>query len=251
MRAEPRHMSRGPKRSSGKSATGMTGRLLHTKVKSARGRKTSSTNWLQRQLNDPYVAEARTRGLRSRAAFKLMQLDERYNLLKSGDAVVDLGAAPGGWTQVAVGRVGAEKGKGKVLAVDILEMEPIPGAEIMQLDFTEDGADEKVKAALGGPADAVISDMAAPTTGHKQTDHLRIVMMCDLALEFAIDVLAPGGVFIAKVLKGGTENELLERMKKNFTHVRHAKPEASRADSREAYVVATGFRGKDAADAGE
>ncbi|MZR30988.1 RlmE family RNA methyltransferase [Sneathiella litorea] len=239
-------MSRGIKRPGGKSGTGtgMTGRLLHTKVKTARGRKNSSTHWLQRQLNDPYVAEARTRGLRSRAAFKLLQLDERYNLLKSGDSVVDLGAAPGGWTQVAVDRVGAEKGKGKVLAVDILEMEPIPGAEVMQLDFTEEDADNKVKAALGGPANAVISDMAAPTTGHKQTDHLRIVFMCELALAFAIDVLAPDGVFIAKVLKGGTENELLEQMKKNFTHVRHAKPEASRADSREAYVIATGFRGK-------
>ncbi|MBO0334483.1 RlmE family RNA methyltransferase [Sneathiella sp. CAU 1612] len=246
-------MSNGPKRPGGKSGsgTGMTGRLLHTKVKSARGRKTSSTNWLQRQLNDPYVAEARTRGLRSRAAFKLMQLDERYKLLKSGDSVVDLGAAPGGWTQVAVDRVGAEKGKGQVLAVDILEMEPMSGAQIMQLDFTEEGADDKVKAALGGPANAVISDMAAPTTGHKQTDHLRIVFMCELALAFAIDVLAPDGVFIAKVLKGGTENDLLEQMKKNFTHVRHAKPEASRADSREAYVIATGFRGKNDAEEDE
>ena len=245
-------MSKSPKRPGGPSSrsTEMTGRLLHTKVKSARGRKNSSTAWLQRQLNDPYVAEAKTRGLRSRAAFKLMQLDDRYKLLKSGDAVVDLGAAPGGWTQVAVDRVGAEKGKGKVLAVDILEMEPMPGAEVMQLDFTEDDADVKVKEALGGPANAVISDMAAPTTGHRQTDHVRIVMMCELALAFAIDVLAPDGVFIAKVLKGGTENELLEQMKKNFSTVRHAKPEASRADSREAYVVATGFRGKnDAAEA--
>jgi len=243
-------MSRDGKRPGRRSetSTGMTGRLLHTKVKTARGRKTSSTNWLQRQLNDPYVAEARTRGLRSRAAFKLMQLNDRYDLLKSGDSVVDLGAAPGGWTQVAVDKVGAEKGKGKVLAVDILEMEPVSGAEVMQLDFTEDDADVKVQKALGGSANVVISDMAAPTTGHRQTDHLRIVFMCDLALEFAIDVLAPGGVFIAKVLKGGTENALLERMKKNFTHVRHAKPEASRADSREAYVVATGFRGKGPAE---
>ncbi|MCF8468139.1 MAG: RlmE family RNA methyltransferase [Sneathiella sp.] len=243
-------MSRSPKRPGGPSSrsTGMTGRLLHTKVKTARGRTNSSTSWLQRQLNDPYVAEAKTRGLRSRAAFKLMQLDDRYRLLKSGDSVVDLGAAPGGWTQVAVDRVGALKGKGKVLAVGILGMEPMQGAEVMQLDFTEEGADEKVKAALGGLANAVISDMAAPTTGHRQTDHLRIVFMCELALAFALDVLAPGGVFIAKVLKGGTENDLLEQMKKNFTTVRHAKPEASRADSREAYVVATGFRGKSAAE---
>ena len=223
----------------------MTGRLLHTKVKSARGRKYSSKLWLERQLNDPYVVEARTRGFRSRAAFKLIQLDDRYKLLKPGDTVVDLGAAPGGWTQIAVDRVGSAKGKGQVLAVDILEMEEMTGAKVMQLDFTEDDADVKVKNELGGPVNAVISDMAAPTTGHRQTDHLRIVYMCELALHFAIDVLAPGGCFIAKVLKGGTENELLDQLKKNFAVVRHAKPEASRADSREAYVVATGFRGQE------
>jgi 23S rRNA (uridine2552-2'-O)-methyltransferase len=243
-------MSKGGRKRPGstQNSTGMTGRLLHTKVKSARGRKNSSTLWLERQLNDPYVAEAKTRGLRSRAAFKLMQIDDRYKLLKPGDSVVDLGAAPGGWTQVAVDRVGALKGKGRVLAVDILGMEPMQGAEIMMLDFTEDDADIKVKNMLGGPVNAVISDMAAPTTGHRQTDHLRIVYMCDLALQFAIDVLAPGGVFIAKVLKGGTENELLDRMKKNFTSVHHAKPEASRPDSREAYVVARGFRGNSGGD---
>lgn len=225
------------------SSTETTGRLLHTKVKTARGRKYSSKLWLERQLNDPYVVEAKSRGLRSRAAFKLMQLDDKYNLLKPGDSVVDLGAAPGGWTQVAVERVGALKGKGQVLAVDILEMEPMAGAEIMQLDFTTEDADTKVKDRLGGPVNAVISDMAAPTTGHRQTDHLRIVYMCELALDFAVDVLAPGGIFIAKVLKGGTENELLDLLKKNFAVVRHAKPEASRPDSREAYVIATGFRG--------
>ncbi len=220
-----------------------TGRLLHTKVKTARGRKHSSTLWLERQLNDPWVVEAKNRGLRSRAAFKLMQLDEKYGLLKPGDSVVDLGAAPGGWTQVAVDRVGSLKGKGQVLAVDILEMEEMAGAEVMQLDFTTEDADVKVKERLGGPVNAVISDMAAPTTGHRQTDHIRIVYMCELALDFAVDVLAPGGVFIAKVLKGGTENDLLDLMKKNFAIVRHAKPEASRPDSREAYVIATGFRG--------
>ncbi|MCG8494237.1 MAG: RlmE family RNA methyltransferase [Sneathiellales bacterium] len=233
----------GGKKKKGASSSSTTGRLLHTKVKSARGRKYSSTLWLERQLNDPYVVEAKNKGLRSRAAFKLMQLDDRYNLLKSGDSVVDLGAAPGGWTQVAIERVKADKGKGQVLAVDILEMEPIAGAQVMQLDFTEDDADVKVKDALGGPVNAVISDMAAPTTGHRQTDHLRIVYMCELALAFAEDVLAPGGVFIAKVLKGGTENQLLDQLKRNFAVVRHAKPEASRPDSREAYVVATGFRG--------
>ena len=231
------------KKKSGQKSTTTTGRLLHTKVKSARGRKNSSTLWLERQLNDPYVVEAKVRGFRSRAAFKLLQLDERYKLLKPGDSVVDLGAAPGGWTQIAIDRVGALKGKGKVLAVDILEMEPIKGAEVMQLDFTEDDADVKVKAALGGPVNAVISDMAAPTTGHKQTDHIRIVYMVELALAFAEDVLAPGGVFIAKVLKGGTENALLDQLKRSFSVVRHAKPEASRPDSREAYVIATGFRG--------
>ncbi|MBE7636978.1 rRNA methyltransferase [Sneathiella sp. P13V-1] len=231
------------KNTSGRSSAEMTGRLLHTKVKSARGRKYSSKLWLERQLNDPYVVEAKTRGLRSRAAFKLMQLDDRYKLLKPGDSVVDLGAAPGGWTQIAVDRVGAVKGKGQVLAVDILKMEEMAGAKVMQLDFTEEDADVKVKNELGGPVNAVISDMAAPTTGHRQTDHLRIVYMCELALHFAIDVLAPGGCFIAKVLKGGTENELLDQLKKNFAVVRHAKPEASRADSREAYVIATGFRG--------
>ncbi|OUR76689.1 rRNA methyltransferase [Alphaproteobacteria bacterium 46_93_T64] len=231
------------KNSSGRGSSDASGRLLHTKVKSARGRKYSSTLWLERQLNDPYVVEARARGLRSRAAFKLMQLDDKYKLLKSGDSVVDLGAAPGGWTQVAIDRVGALKGKGQVLALDILEMEPIAGAKVIQLDFTEDDADNKVKAMLGGPVNAVISDMAAPTTGHKQTDHIRIVYMCELALDFAVDVLAPDGVFIAKVLKGGTENDLLDLLKRSFSVVRHAKPEASRADSREAYVIATGFRG--------
>ncbi len=233
----------GGKKKSGAKSTEVTGRLLHTKVKSARGRKYSSKLWLERQLNDPYVIEAKTRGLRSRAAFKFMQLDERYKLLKSGDSVVDLGAAPGGWTQIAVDRVGALKGKGQVLAVDILEMEPIPGAEVMQLDFTTEDADTRVKDALGGPVNAVISDMAAPTTGHRQTDHLRIVYMCELALAFAEDVLAPGGIFVAKVLKGGTENQLLDQLKRSFATVRHAKPDASRPDSREAYVVATGFRG--------
>lgn len=228
----------------GVGSSEITGRLLHTKVKSARGRKHSSTLWLERQLNDPWVVEAKNRGLRSRAAFKLMQLDEKYGLLKPGDSVVDLGAAPGGWTQVAVDRVGSLKGKGQVLAIDILEMEAMFGAEVMQLDFTTEDADVKVKERLGGLVNAVISDMAAPTTGHRQTDHIRIVYMCELALDFAVDVLAPGGVFLAKVLKGGTENDLLDLMKKNFSTVRHAKPEASRPDSREAYVIATGFRGK-------
>ncbi|WP_025898529.1 RlmE family RNA methyltransferase [Sneathiella glossodoripedis] len=233
--------NKGKKAGIGASET--TGRLLHTKVKTARGRKYSSKLWLERQLNDPWVVEAKNRGLRSRAAFKLMQLDDKYKLLKPGDSVVDLGAAPGGWTQVAVERVGALKGKGQVLAVDILEMEPMAGAEVMQLDFTTEDADKKVKDRLGGPVNAVISDMAAPTTGHRQTDHLRIVYMCELALDFAIDVLAPGGVFVAKVLKGGTENDLLDLLKKSFATVRHAKPDASRLDSREAYVIATGFRG--------
>ena len=221
----------------------ITARQLHTKVKTARGRKYSSKLWLQRQLNDPYVAEAHRRGLRSRAAFKLMQLDERYKLMKSGDRVVDLGAAPGGWAQVAVDRVKSLKGKGQVVGVDLQEMEPIPGAILLLLDFTDEGADDKVKDLLGGPVDLVMSDMAAPATGHRQTDHMRIMGLCELALQFAVEVLTPGGSFVAKVLKGGTEGELLKLMKRNFQTVRHAKPEASRADSAEAYVIATGFRG--------
>lgn len=215
------------------------------RVKTARGRTVGQAKWLQRQLNDPYVAAAKTAGWRSRAAYKLIELDDKYKLLKPGMRVVDLGAAPGGWTQVAVKRVKVgESGKGGfVLGVDINPVDPIPGAILMQQDFLAEGADQKIIEALGGKADLVLSDMAAPATGHRQTDHIRIMMLCEMALDFAVRVLNPGGAFLAKVLRGGTENELLNTMKRDFRTVRHVKPPASRADSAESYVIATGFRG--------
>jgi 23S rRNA (uridine2552-2'-O)-methyltransferase len=230
-----------------------SGRGLAVRVKTARHRTASSARWLERQLNDPYVAEARKRGYRSRAAFKLLQLDEMYALLGPGKRVVDLGAAPGGWTQVAVACVRPERTEGKVVGVDILEMDDVPGATTFQADFLDPAAPERLKAELGGPADIVLSDMAAPTVGHRQTDHLRIMGLAEAAYDFAEEVLAPGGAFVCKLFQGGTERELLDRLKKDFTTVRHAKPEASRADSSETYVVATGFRGRADAepDAGE
>ncbi len=221
------------------SKTPSTARGLHTRVKTAKGRKISSTRWLERQLNDPYVAAAQRDGYRSRAAYKLVELDDRYRILRRGLRVLDLGATPGGWTQVAVARAGADK----VLAVDINPMEHVPGAVFMQLDFLAEDAEAKVKAALGGPVDVVLSDMHAPGTGHRQTDHIRIMMLCEAAAHFASQVLNPGGAFLAKVLRGGTENELLTRLKHDFAVVRHAKPDASRKDSAESYVIATGFRG--------
>ncbi|MAN79188.1 MAG: 23S rRNA methyltransferase [Rhodospirillaceae bacterium] len=229
--------------------TRFSGRGLHNRVKTAKGRKSSSKLWLERQLNDPYVAEAKARGYRSRAAFKLLELDAMFGLLKKGGRVVDLGAAPGGWTQVAVDVVGAGKeapGKakesGQVVAVDIQGMDAVAGATVMLLDFMDPEAPDRIKDALTGPADVVLSDMAAPATGHRQTDHLRIMGLCEAAFYFACEVLSPGGAFVAKVLKGGTENELLAQMKRRFAVVKHAKPPASRADSAESYVVATGFR---------
>ena len=225
-----------------KKKPGDGSRKLTVRVKTAKGRKTSSTRWLQRQLNDPYVQAAKDKGYRSRAAFKLLEIDEKHHLLKPGGRVVDLGAAPGGWSQVAAAAVKSETGQGKVVGVDITEVEPIPGVELMQLDFMEAGADDKVKQVLGGTADIVLSDMAAPATGHRQTDHLRIMALCEAAAYFAIDVLAEGGTFCAKVLQGGAEGELLTLLKKHFAKVRHFKPKASRADSAEMYVLATGFR---------
>jgi len=224
--------------------TRFSGRGLHNRVKTAKGRKTSSKMWLERQLNDPYVAEAKARGYRSRAAFKLLELDSMFGLLKKGARVVDLGAAPGGWTQVAVDAVGAGKGPkgGQVVAIDIQGMDPVQGATVILQDFMDPDAPDRIKDALTGPADLVLSDMAAPATGHRQTDHLRIMGLCEAAFDFACEVLAPGGAFVAKVLKGGTENELLAQMKRRFAVVKHAKPPASRADSAESYVVATGFR---------
>ena len=211
---------------------------LHEKVKSARGRKLSSTRWLQRQLNDPYVQRAKQEGYRSRAAYKLIELDDRFKLLKPGARIVDLGAAPGGWVQVAL-----KRGAGHVVGVDLLEMDPIDGAIMMALDFSEVDAPEKVKAALGGEADIVLSDLAPWTTGHKSTDHLRIVALVELAAEFALETLRPGGSFVAKVFQGGTEDDLMTRLKHRLETIRHAKPPASRSESAETYLVAKGYRG--------
>jgi 23S rRNA (uridine2552-2'-O)-methyltransferase len=223
-----------------------TGRGETVRVATAAKRRPSSTRWLERQLNDPYVAEAQRRGFRSRAAFKLLQLDERFGLLKPGGRVVDLGAAPGGWTQVAVAAVSPPgRAPGHVVAVDILPMDPVPGAVHLQRDFLEEGAPAAITAALDGPADLVLSDMAAPATGHSRTDHLRIMALAEAAYHFATAVLAPGGAFVAKVLQGGAERDLLTSLKRDFAQVRHAKPPASRSDSAEVYVVATGFRGRE------
>jgi 23S rRNA (uridine2552-2'-O)-methyltransferase len=232
------------KRTSGRGlgGQGMEARSLRTRVKTAKGRKLSSMLWLERQLNDPYVAEAKRLGYRSRAAFKLAQLDDRFGLIKPGARVVDLGAAPGGWTQVAAERSKAREGRGHVVAIDLSPMEPIEGAEFLELDFLDPDAPKRIRALLGGPADLVMSDMAAPSTGHPQTDHLRIMGLAEAAYDFAAEVLAPGGAFLAKVLRGGTERQLLDALKRDFSAVRHAKPPASRADSAEIYVVATGFR---------
>ncbi|MEM1344314.1 MAG: RlmE family RNA methyltransferase [Pseudomonadota bacterium] len=225
-------------------------RALHVRVKTARGRKLSSTRWLERQLNDPYVVRAKKEGYRGRAAYKILEIDEKYRFLKPGARVVDLGCAPGGWCQVAVARVNAlgevpGKPRGRVIGVDLQPVEPIPGAELVQLDFLEEDADSTVKALLGGAADAVLSDMAAAASGHKRTDHLKIMALAEAAAEFAFDVLDPGGTFVAKVLKGGTENTLLGALKRRFAKVAHVKPPSSRADSAESFVVATGFRGED------
>lgn len=215
-------------------------RGLHVKVKTADKRSVSSTRWLARQLNDPYVAKARAEGYRSRAAFKLIDLDEKFDLLKPGMSIVDLGCAPGGWTQVAVQKIGAQ---GKVVGCDLLEVSPIPGATLIVQDFLADEAPNVMTDLLGGRADLVMSDMAANTTGHTPTDHIRIMHLCELAYLFAKEILRPGGAFVCKVLKGGTERELLQQMQKDFTTVKHAKPKSSRADSAESYVVAMGFRG--------
>lgn len=218
-------------------------RDLKVRVKTSRGRKVGSTLWLQRQLNDPYVAKARSEGYRSRAAFKLIELDERYKLLRKGMRVVDLGAAPGGWSQVAAKIVGSDDTHPLIVGIDYLDMDPIPGVILLKKDFTEDDAPQMLIDAMGGhKADIVISDMAAPTTGHRPTDHLRIVHLVEIAAAFALDVLAPGGTFIAKVLQGGTEHQLLADLKRNFATTLHAKPPASRSGSAETYLIARGFR---------
>ena len=229
-----------------KSSAGVGARRdLKVKVKTARGRKLSSTRWLQRQLNDPYVQEAKRLGLRSRSAFKLIDIDDQHKILFPGARVVDLGAAPGGWSQIAAERVEADKGEGKVVAIDVHAIEPIAGVTFLHADFYDDDAPDRLKEALGGQADVVMSDMAAHATGHRKTDHMKIMALCEAALEFACEVLKPGGVFLAKVLRGGTENELLAEIKRSFRSVKHVKPESSRADSAELYLLATGFKGVD------
>lgn len=232
-----------------KNTSGRGQRDLRVRVKTAKGRKLSSTLWLERQLNDPYVQRARKEGFRGRAAFKIMELDDRYGFLKPGGRVVDLGCAPGGWCQVAVPRInalGERKGKpvGRIIGVDLQEVEPIAGVELHQLDFMADEADALVKGWLGGKADVVMSDMAAAASGNRQVDHLRIISLCEAAAEFAFDVLEEGGTFVAKVLAGGAENELQATLKRNFAKVANVKPPASRSDSSEKFVVAQGFRGR-------
>jgi 23S rRNA (uridine2552-2'-O)-methyltransferase len=223
--------------------SGGRGRDLKVRVKTGKGRSLSSKLWLERQLNDPYVARAKREGFRSRAAYKLIEIDSKHHLFKPGMKVVDLGAAPGGWSQIAARRVGAAEGKGRVAAIDLLEMPSIPGVDFVQLDFLDDAAPETLKAMLGGPADIVMSDMAANATGHRKTDHLRIMGLAEAAANFAGEVLAPGGAFLCKVLQGGTEASLLAKLKQDFSSVKHVKPAASRADSAELYLLATGYRG--------
>ena len=224
-------------------------RNMTVRLKSARSRTLSSQRWLERQLNDPYVAAAKREGWHSRAAFKLIEIDDKYQILKPGQRVIDLGAAPGGWSQVAARRVKADEGKGQVVAIDYLAFDAIPGVAMLQLDFLDESAPGQLKALLReGAADIVLSDMAAPTTGHTATDHLRIMGLAETALAFAIEVLTPGGAFLCKVFQGGTERDLLDQLKRSFEVVRHVKPPASRADSAELYVLATGFRRHPAAD---
>ncbi len=220
-----------------------SGRALKVRVKGGRARSLSSKLWLERQLNDPYVARAKREGMRSRAAYKLAEIDDKFHFLKTGAKVVDLGAAPGGWSQIVAKRVGAAEGKGRVVAMDLLKMEEVPGVDFLQLDFLDEKAPQVLRDLLGGRADVVLSDMAANTTGHRQTDHLKIMALVEVAAEFAGEVLNPGGTFVAKVLQGGTEASLLAGLKRDFGSVKHVKPAASRADSAELYLVATGFRG--------
>ena len=210
-----------------------------TRVKTARGRKVGSTKWLERQLNDPYVKRARAEGYRSRAAYKLIELDDRFGFLKGAERVVDLGVAPGGWTQVVRRRVP----KAAVVGIDLLPTDPIEGVTIFQMDFMDDSAPEQLREALGGPADLVLSDMAANTVGHPQTDHLRTMGLVETAMDFASEILRPGGAFVAKVLAGGADSNLVAELKRRFSTVKHAKPPASRKDSSEWYVVAQGFKG--------
>ena len=229
-----------------RGGSGLTGRNMRVRVKTARGRKSSSTRWLDRQLNDPYVHEARKQGYRSRAAFKLLQLDDRFGFLKRGQRVVDLGAAPGGWTQIVVEKTRPEESGGRVVAIDIQEMEPMAGAESMVLDIQEPAAPNRLRDALGGRADVVLSDMAAAVTGHKSTDHLRTMALCEKAHAFAAETLVPGGTLVMKAFAGGAHADLMAAINKDFDKVRTVKPEASRQESPETYIVATGFRAREA-----
>jgi len=232
-------------------AAGSGDRGMNVRVKKKRGVKASSRRWLERQLNDPYVRRAKADGYRSRAAYKLIEIDDRYKLLKSGQGVVDLGAAPGGWSQVAVERTGSNKDAVGVVGIDYLAVEPVAGATILEMDFLEDDAPDKLIETLGRKPDIVLSDMAAPTTGHRRTDHLRTMHLCEVAADFAIRTLRPGGHFLAKTFQGGTENELLTLLKRNFTSVHHVKPPASRDGSVELYILAKGFRGSSQPDESE
>lgn len=219
-------------------------RMMHTKVRKKAGTiKDSSRRWLQRQLNDPYVAEAKSAGYRSRAAFKLTEIDDRYSLLAPGRRVIDLGCAPGGWCQVAVARTGSHRDDVRVVGIDYLAVDPVPGATILEMDFLDDAAPDALLEALGDRPDVVLSDMAAPTTGHKRTDHLRTMHLAEVAADFAVSVLAPGGHFLTKTFQGGTENELLTMLKQRFASVHHVKPPASRAESVELFVLAKRFKG--------
>lgn len=239
--------SGGKKTAGGKAVTrkggGPRGAQKHVHVKTRDKRSVSSARWLERQLNDPYVAAAKNEGYHSRAAYKLIQMNEELDLFRPGMKVVDLGAAPGGWTQVVCALVHPGKSGGKVVAIDYLEMKPVAEAEFYQMDFTDDEAPAVLKKAIGGKAHVVLSDMAPPTIGHRETDHLRIMGLTEMAYEFACEVLLPGGTFLTKVFQGGTEKDLLNNLKRDFTKVKHIKPHASRADSSEMYVVGLGFRG--------
>ncbi len=231
------------KKTTGKKTSGGQ-RQMVTRVKTAQGRSKSSVRWLQRQLNDPYVALSKKEGYRSRAAYKLIELDEKFNLLKPGKSVLDLGAAPGGWTQIAVAKTKSPEDAPRVVGIDLLPIAPIAGATLMQLDFMADHAPDAIRALIPGGVDVVLSDMAPNTTGHGATDHIRIIALLEAAYPFAIEVLKPGGAWVAKVFQGGAEKDLLKQMKADFEVVKHAKPKASRADSSEMYVVATGFKGR-------
>jgi 23S rRNA (uridine2552-2'-O)-methyltransferase len=222
-------------------------RPLKVRVKSTGRRSQSSKLWLERQLNDPYVARAKREGFRSRAAYKLVEIDDRHGLLRRGASVLDLGAAPGGWSQVVARRVGAQEGSGRVVAIDLLDMAPLAGVAFARLDFLDPAAPEAIKAMLDGPADLVLSDMAANATGHRATDHLKIMALAEAAAEIARETLKPGGAFLCKVLQGGTEQGLLAQLKKDFSDVKHVKPKASRADSAELYLLARGFRARNVA----